>query len=141
MKKNILVISVILVITGLVWSTGCKKDDDTGSDFLIQIDSIVLPDTIQFGDTLHVKFYGMVGPDGCYKFDHFEQVPPVTGDLENSMKFKVWGRHEDTGNCNQQIVYLNGAEITINGLSKGPFFVFVIQPDGMVMSGVVYVKE
>jgi len=141
MKRHIFIASTVLILTVLVaWSTGCKKNDNN-NDFLIKVDSIVMPDTLSFQDTLYVKFYGMVGPDGCYKFDRFEQVPYETGDLPNSMKFKVWGKHEDSENCTQQIVYLDGREISITGLSKGNFFVFVIQPDGTVMSGVVYIKE
>ena len=141
MKRHILSASAILILTLLMaWSTGCKKDDDN-TDFLIKVDSIVMPDTLSFGDTLFVKFYGMVGPDGCYKFDRFEQVPNETSDLPNSMKFKLWGKHENSDNCPQQIVYLDGQEISITGLSKGNFFVFVIQPDGTVMRGVVYIRE
>ncbi len=75
MKKNTFIISVFLVMAGiLVWSSGCNKDDDPSPDFLIKIDSIVYPDTIQLTDTLSVKFYGEVGPDGCYEFNRFEQV-------------------------------------------------------------------
>ncbi|RLD42438.1 MAG: hypothetical protein DRI89_07285 [Bacteroidetes bacterium] len=141
MKKNTLIISVILVMTGLlVWSTGCKKDE-TNPDFLIQIDSIVMPDTIHVTDTLLVKFYGVIGPDGCYKFDRFENAALEGNDPANSMKFKIWGKHEDTGNCNQQIVYLDGAEVGINGFIKGIFNVLVVQPDGTIMVSSVYVKE
>ncbi len=57
------------------------------------------------------------------------------------MKFKVWGKHEDTGNCFQEIVYLDGAEIGINGFVAGTFSILVIQPDETIMVGTVYVKE
>ncbi len=57
------------------------------------------------------------------------------------MKFKVWGKHEDTGICTQQIVYLDGTEIGINGFIKGNFNILVVQPDGSIMTGLVFVKE
>jgi len=142
MKKNLVIISAIFVMAGLlVWSTGCKKDDNSSKDFLIQIDSIVYPDTIQLTDTLNVKFYGTVGTDGCYSFNRFEKVDLANDDPASAIKFKVWGKYEDTGNCTQQIVYLDGAEIGINGFIKGAFSILVIQPDGTIMTGLVYVKE
>ncbi len=142
MRKNTLIISAILVMAGLlVWSTGCKKDEGPNPDYMIKIDSMVFADTIKITDTLSVKFYGEVGPDDCYKFDHFEQLPYQNGDLANSMKFKVWGKHEDTGNCSQQIVYLDGTEILITGMDKGNFNIFVVQPDGTIMNGLVFVEE
>jgi hypothetical protein len=142
MKKNTLIISAVILLAGLLtWSSGCKKDDGPDPDFLIQIDSIVMPDTISLFDTLSVKFYGEIGPDGCYKFDRFEPVDRDGSEPDNSMKFKVWGKHEDNGNCSQQIVYLDGAEIRITGIAKGNFNVFVIQPDGTIMVGLVYVEE
>jgi len=142
MKKNAFIISVILAMTGLlVWSSGCKKDDDTNPDFLIKIDSLVFRDTVNVNDTLFIKFYGTVGPNGCYQFSRFEQVPYQDGDVVNSMKIKVWGKLEDTGNCPDQIVYLDGAEIIVNGFQPGNFNIFVIQPDGSIMNGLVFVTE
>ena len=142
MKKNTLIISVILVMTGLlIWSSGCKKDEGPSPDYLIQIDSIVFADTISLSDTLSVKFYGVVGPNNCYSFNKFERVDLGQNDPANSMKIKVWGKQEDTGNCNDQPVYLDGAKILINGFAKGNFHILVIQPDETIMIGSGYVKE
>jgi len=142
MKKNTLIISVILVMTGLlIWSSGCKKDEGPSPDYLIQIDSIVFADTIKVTDTLSVKFYGEIGTDDCYKFERFEKIDLDESDPANSMKLKVWGKHEDTGDCNPGIVYLDGAEIRITGMAKGNFNIFVVQPDGTIMVGLVFVEE
>ena len=142
MKKNLVIISAIFIMAGLlIWSTGCKKDENPNNEFLIQIDSIVHPDTIQLTDTLSVKFYGEVGPNGCYSFNRFERMDLASGDPASAIKIKTWGKYEDNGNCTQQIVYLDGAEIGINGFIKGTFSILVIQPDGSIMTGLVYVKE
>ena len=142
MKKNTLLISVVLLMAGLlVWSSGCKKDDGPNPDFLIQIDSIVMADTIELSDTLLVKFYGVVGPNGCYKFDRFEQLNLGDNDPANSVKLQVWGKHEGNDNCFDQIVYLDGTELLINGFAKGDFRILVRQPDETIMVGLVYVKE
>jgi hypothetical protein len=142
MKTNTLIISALLFMAGLlVWTTGCKKDDGPDPDFLIKIDSMVFQDTIRLDDTLSVKFYGYIGPNSCYSFNHFEQLPRDNGDLPNSMKFKVWGKHEDNGNCYDALMYLDGAEISITGFLKGNFNIFVVQPDGTIMNGVVFVEE
>ena len=142
MKKNTLIISVILVMTGLlIWSSGCKKDEGPSPDYLIQIDSIVFADTISLSDTLSVKFYGVVGPNSCYSFNKFEKVELGGSDPANSLKLKVMGKHEDTGNCGDQIVYLDGAEILIDGFAKGNFHILVVQPDETIMVGSGYVEE
>ncbi|MCF6170446.1 MAG: hypothetical protein L3J66_05650 [Bacteroidales bacterium] len=142
MKKNLTIISATFIMAGLlIWSTGCKKDENTSNEFLIHIDSIVHPDTIQVTDKLTVKFYGEVGTNGCYSFNRFEKVDLSNDDPTIAIKFKVWGKYEDTGNCTQQIVYLDGAEVGINGFTKGAFSILVIQPDGSIMTGLVYVKE
>ena len=142
MKKNTLIISAILVMAGLlVWSTGCKKDDGPSPDYVIQVDSVVMPDTIQLTDTLSVKFYGEVGPNGCYKFERFENISTGGSDPANSMKFRLWGKHEDTGNCSPQPVNLDGIGIGINGFIEGNFSVLVIQPNETIMVSTVYVKE
>lgn len=142
MKKHTLLLSAILLMAGLlVWTSGCKEDDGPQPDFLIKIDSIVFADTIQTTDTLSVKFYGEIGPNGCYQFNRFEQVGLNGGDPLNSIKFQVWGRYEDTGNCTDAISYMNGNEIGINGFVTGNYNILVVQPDGSIMSGLVYVKE
>lgn len=142
MKIHTLLFSAVLVLTGLmVWTSGCKKDDTSSPDYLIQIDSIVYNDTIQTSDTLTVKFYGEVGPDGCYQFERFERLDLSGNDPLNSMKFKVWGRHEEADVCTQEIVYLNGQSLAINGFIPGNFNILVVQPDGNIMTGLVYVEE
>ncbi len=41
--------------------------------FKIMVDSLSHPDTISVNDTLKIKFYGFVGPDGCHKISRFEE--------------------------------------------------------------------
>ena len=137
MKKFAIPAMAILLAGLLTWTTGCKKDDNATTEFVIKIDSIVLPDTINRIDTLKVEFYGLVGNNGCYKFDRIEQVDAK----EKSMRFKVWGKYEEQENCPNQIVYLDDVAVTIHGLFPGIFSVFVVQPDGSIMTSLVYVEE
>ncbi len=142
MKRTTLIISVLLVLTGiLVWSTGCKKDDNGPSEFQVLLDSILYQDTIQKTDTLNVKFYGYLGASSCYEFSRIERVSLSANDPPSAIKFKVWGKFEDTGNCADVESYLNGAAVAVTGFIPGNFNILVMQPDGTIMTGLVYVKE
>ncbi|GBD90445.1 hypothetical protein BMS3Abin04_01162 [bacterium BMS3Abin04] len=41
-------------------------------DFKIKVDSVAVPDTISVNDSLIIKFYGMVGTNGCPRFKYFK---------------------------------------------------------------------
>ena len=56
MKNNFIVVSIFLIIMTISWSS-CKKSSDPETEtFIIQVDSIIHPDTINFGDNLTIKF-------------------------------------------------------------------------------------
>ncbi|MCU0332694.1 MAG: hypothetical protein MUC75_04935 [Ignavibacteriaceae bacterium] len=50
------------------------------------VDSLSRPDTISVNDTLKIKFYGFVGPNGCHKFSYFEEQK-----ILNVLELTVWG--------------------------------------------------
>jgi hypothetical protein len=140
MRKNILIITSILLLV-VYFSTGCKKDEDTNSEFRIQIDSLKMPDTINFGNVLNVDFYGLIGDNSCYTFSKFNQLQSGASDPANSMRMEVLGIYQDDGNCQAQQVYMSPATASITGLLAGEFVMLAVQPDGSVMTGTCFVKE
>lgn len=137
MNKHIFTaLAVSFSLSILIWS-GCKKDDSPKiENFIIQIDSIVHADTIDLGEDLAIKFYGPIGPDGCYAFEGFEN-----SQIGNGLATTCWGKHTFESTCAPQAVYMNGNELTVHDIPVGDFTVKAIQPDGSAITHTVFVKE
>ncbi len=141
MRKHLLIITSILLLV-VYFSTGCKKDDENQTnEFLIQVDSLKMADTVDFGSILDVDFYGLIGTNDCYKFSKFQQVESIASDPENSLRVQTFGKIEDNGNCQAGLVYMNPVTLQISGMLKGNFRLLALQPDGTVMTAVCYVRE
>ena len=119
MNKNILTTLAILIsITVLIWS-GCKKDDGPETKrYIIQIDSIVHPDTVNFGSEINIKFYGLIGTNGCYAFA--EMIPEY---IEGELRVVSWGIHTFEDDCTQALVYMNGHELIVSEVPAGEFII------------------
>jgi len=140
MKKYSLIIS-LLVVAFVVTISSCKKNDDPVlNESVILIDSIVHPDTINFGEKLEINYYGVIG-DGCDYFSRFEEIPLAEGEFANTFKIKVWKYREDAANCSEQLKYLTDAQIGLTGMLAGDFLIKVVQPDGSELTGEVFIKE
>jgi len=116
------IIPVTLFVVSLMFITNCKKN--TATHFLIQVDSIHMPDTIQVGDTLKIVMFGTIGENGCYSLD---QIEPFFDDT--TLTIKVWGLNSGDDTCPGGIVYLDGASLSIMNFQQGVFRVLFIQPD------------
>jgi hypothetical protein len=137
-KKIITVLSVVFSLLVITWS-GCKKDNGPQvEEFTIQIDSIVHPDTINFGEKLSIKFYGLVGPNGCYEFDRL--VPEYFSEV-NELAVECLGIHTFNDVCTEILVYMDGQELLVSDVPAGSLIIKGIQPDGSVISQTVFVKE
>lgn len=142
MKKGIFtaIVAALVVIT-FGW-TGCDKNNDPKTEeFIIYIDSIVHVDTITFGEILSIKFYGVVGPDGCYAFDRlfpeYIQIEATTGELTTT----AFGIRTFEDVCPQDSVYMNGSELIVSDIPVGDLVVKALQPDGTTITQNVFIKE
>ena len=139
MKKNTFILLLVSIIgVAVISSTSCKKDDPapTQENFVIQVDSIIHPDTIAFGDTLKILFYGLVGPDGCYQFQEWYNEFDV-GLIQITTK----GVHYFNINCAQGEVYMDGFEYKLIGVPKGDYTIKIVQPDNSTLDSPLNVKE
>jgi hypothetical protein len=104
----------------------------TGADedvYRIRVDSISAPAKVGSLDTLRIVLHGVVGPDGCYRFDRIESRRLVDG-----VELAVWGVHDtsrDVG-CTLMVVPLNESHEILPPFPL-PFTLFVRQPDGSRM--------
>ncbi len=140
-KKIIIALSSILVVFALSWSSCSKTNGPTTEEFVIAIDSIIHADTITVGGTLSIKFYGLVGPNGCYAFDRLSpeylQVTDTTGEL----KITSYGIHTFNDVCPDNEVYMNGTELVVSDIPLGKLEIKAMQPDGTALSQFVIVKQ
>lgn len=139
MKKNTLILAFLTIFSLIiVIATSCKKDEPapTQEYYVIQVDSIIHPDTISVGDTLRILFYGLVGDNSCYQFAQWQNEFDV--DL---IQLTTMGIHYLNRTCVDGITYLDGAEYSLRGIPKGAYTIKIVQPDNSTLNSQLYVKE
>src|SRR5574344_2982928 len=61
----------VCVAMAFVSCGGGKSELGIGyEDFVIQVDSVAMPQWASLGDKVTIAFFGTVGPDDSYSFDH-----------------------------------------------------------------------
>ena len=122
-----------LVATSLV---GCRLVGPSNSRFIIHVDSVSAPSVVSATDTVEARFYGHIGPDGCWRLAGIDrQLASASVDLT----FR--GEHEQRSgyNCTSLPVSLNHHEVLLPPLST-PFTITVHQPDGSLLHRQVTVQ-
>ena len=100
MKYFNIVPAFTLLIFFLFFSN-CSKEKFKSYEFQIYVDSIVLADTLQAGNTLEIEFYGTIGYNGCVSFERFD-----TEFSQNSVSIKAIGKSSGANICPTVMVYL-----------------------------------
>lgn len=138
MKKSTIILAFITIFGFMaIIATSCKKDDPVTEEYyVIQVDSIIYNDTITFGDTLKIKFYGLVGENSCYQFAQWNNEFDV-----ELIQLTTMGLHYLNRDCVEGITYLNGAEYRLTGVPAGDYTIKIVQPDNTTMDKPLYVKE
>ena len=129
---NLFIIAFILLSQ---YSCSTEPENDY-VDFKIMVDNIAHPDTVSITDTLKIKFYGTVGPDGCHSFSHFEEHKKT-----NELEITVWGSRPNFETaCTDVMVFLDGKEYKTLPNKRGLFQIKVVQPDNSFFIDSVYVQ-
>jgi len=114
----------LLPLSLLLAFTACDLVGPDDEHFVIEPDSISAPASIGPGDTLRVRFFGSIGPDGCSRM---ERVYMRLTAAELQMEF--FGIRSHGGACTQMPVVLDHAEsvpppigtsFTITVFRRGP---------------------
>ncbi len=137
LKKYAVIWLAILSVFALLVS--CTKttevDEPAISYFVVKVDSISVPDTLSHSDTLRIKFYGTIGSNSNYSFDHVEaQKTPSSVDL------KVWGKYVANDGAYDVVSFLDGVEYKVSLLYPGQYDISVHQPDSSVLKDSVVVE-
>jgi len=136
MKNKIILFLSIGILFSIFILSGCKNNDPDTEEYIIYIDSIVHPDTINLGDDLNIKFYGVIGENGCYEFDRF--IPVYTA---GELSITTYGLHTFSDMCTEAIVMLNGQILMVSDIAAGNFTIKAIQSEDSTIVHTVFVKE
>ena len=125
-----------LLAAALTALSSCSKTTEPMvSYFVVQVDSISVPDSISRSDTLQIKLYGAIGSNGNYSFDRYE----ATRDSFN-LHLTVWGKYVDNDVAAMVMVLLDGAEYPVYPVYPNKFKIFIRQPDSSVLSDSVVIQ-
>ncbi len=137
-KYSTIWFAVLSVITILVSCTKTTEiTEPEVSYFVVKVDSISVPDTIAHSDTLRIKFYGTIGCNSNYSFDHFEAQKTLS-----SVNLTVWGKYVANEGAFDVLATLqdNDVEYKVSSLNPGVYEIFIHQPDSSMLSDSVTVE-
>ena len=127
-------IPLILGIVSMISFSNCNKE--TVTKFLIEVDSIVMADTIVMPDPLIIELYGTIGNTGCYEFSNLE-----IDQNDTTIILEVWGKKTESKDldCPDMLVLLDGATVEINFSTPASYVIEVKLPDNRKLSEPVVV--
>ncbi|HYU37693.1 MAG TPA: hypothetical protein VEL29_07125 [Gemmatimonadales bacterium] len=115
---------------------GCGLFGPAAEQFLIRVDSIAAPSFLAASDTLTARFYGGIGPDGCWALARVDkQMTPASLDVTFQGEHQVRSGYD----CTASPVALHHAEAVAPPLGT-PFTITVHQPDGSLLRRFVSVQ-
>jgi hypothetical protein len=122
-KKTIA--GLITVIILLFYLGSCSLDTKTVEPYLIQVDSVMAPDTVTPRTVFDIRLYGIVGPNSCYSL---EKAYCYVSDTKEIL-IEVRGRYMYEGvACAQVVVYLDN-KVETNVPSAGIYTIKVLKQD------------
>jgi hypothetical protein len=114
----------------------CKDDLSSTNDYLVQVDSIHVQDTVISDKALNVVFFGIVGLNTCQRFKTFN-----INYNNNDVQIEAWGTDNSNGGvCGEGIVYLNGQQVTLNLYPAGTYRILITEPNGTTLVKQIIVK-
>ena len=103
----------------------CSLETKTVEPYLIQIDSIVAPDTVTPKTVFEIRLFGIAGPNGCYALEKVYCF--VTDDKNISIEARGTYRYDGKA-CPEGIVYLD-TKVETNVPSTGTYTIKILQQD------------
>ena len=134
MKTQIRIFNVLLLLLLSLSLFNCNKDTET--QFVIQVDSIRVADTVVVDANLRIDFFGTIGPNGCYSFSHDE-----TDFVQTTISIKLWGKNSGESDCPDVEVKLDGLYMDVNFNSSGTYTIQIVQPDNTKLLKTVIVTD
>jgi len=129
-----------LVIAAVIVISGCQLIDDIVSDEFtyhrIQVDSVMVPDSISASQTLTVNLWGKAGNDTCDSFSHYQASYE-----SNDMDITVWGKQHYVYRvvCPDAQLPEENYKYNVSGIRTPVLNIHVHQPNGVIVTKSVIV--
>lgn len=122
-KRYLTAIIILSVFSFLI--IACSFDTKTSQSYLIQTDSLRIPDVITANVLFKVRLFGTIGPNNCYSFEKIYNYE----NSENEITIEVWGNYYYDGTaCTGSVKYLDEeADLIIT--SPGTYTLKFLQPN------------
>jgi len=108
------------------FSTSCTPDKSTQTEeYIIKVDSIQVTDNVRVGDKIMVRFFGIIGNNGCSSFKRY--IVQSRGKMHT---ITVIGKRSVGENlvCTENLPLLNGMTLALPTDSIGSNTVEIINP-------------
>lgn len=138
MRTRAAFISLLLAAGAVLAAASCADlggGDAGGRAYIITVDSIQAPSEVLLGDTLVIRFWGEIGPDGCHMFDRFE-----TSFGPEGLDVTVWGWNSGGPACPAIYVFMDGTPLGVVPPGRGLLEIRVRRPDGTALRDTVLVR-
>jgi len=139
MNWRILLILIPFLLVGAIGINSCESGFDPEYSFYrIPVDSIQVPSSLEAGQPFEIRFYGVVGTDGCHQFSRFQTVSNP-----DKIGVEVMGRRTagDGIACADVMVYLEGRALEFTVDQPGTYILEIRQPEGDPIRKTIRVKE
>jgi hypothetical protein len=116
----------IFLITGIcLIFYSCSNDLSSTSDFMIQVDSIRVPEVVSQAKPFDIEFFGVIGFNGCYSFKTFNRV--IKG---NEITIQAFGSIDEKSRiCPDALVTLDGKKLSTTIALPGTYQIIIKEPD------------
>lgn len=111
--------------TGFGCTTSAESPDNAPDRMLAEVDSVDAPSSHAADDSLSVRLYGTVGPNGCYSLDEIEAVRSGS---EVTLRPMVRDGTDAGRVCTMAIVPLDATHTLAPPFETGTLTVTVSQP-------------
>jgi hypothetical protein len=116
---------VISVIFFTIYFGSCSFETKTIEPYIIQVDSIVAPDTVTPKTVFEIRLLGIVGPSSCYSLEKVYVF--VTEQKDISVEARGTFRYDGTP-CADGVVYLD-TTVETNVPTSGTYTIKALQQD------------
>lgn len=123
--KNTLKIFLSSLMLLSILSSCEDENEPIYESFLIQVDSIQVPENISVNEPFDIMFSGTIGGSGCYQFSKFD-----TWEQGNDIIIKAWGKfNKSASRCTSVIVSIDSEKLNYRIEEKGTYTIKVMLAD------------
>ena len=129
-------ISLLTAFAACIMLFSCHLDQNGNNDFLIKVDSIHAPDTVDSNTAFDIVFFGTIGFDECTSFKSFNQTKD-----NNDVDIEAWGTYDSTpAVCPPALITLDGQKLSMSLPFPGVYRILIKDPGPITLVKKIVVK-